>query len=150
MTDDAKPVDTKPELVKQLLEINLTDSYDEKVKATVRALSLSVVADICYLVRLTPDNETIELMGGYDLIREISQQLLHIMDAWADQRTLNLTNTRSDLRDADTLTLLLKYHRIGSLLAFPLHFAEQPTLGGLILLSPYTSKRWGAEKTNSS
>ena len=153
LTDDAKPVDTKPELVKQLLEINLTDSYDEKVKATVRALSLSVVADICYLVRLTPDNETIELMGGYDLIREISlpgatlqpQQLLHIMDAWADQRTLNLTNTRSDLRDADTLTLLLKYHRIGSLLAFPLHFADQPTLGGLILLSPYTSKRWEAD-----
>ena len=153
LPDDAKPVDTKPELVKQLLEINLSDSYEEKVSAAVRALSLSVVADICYLVRLTPDTETIELMGGYDLIREINlpgatlqpQQLLHIMDAWADQRVLNLTDTRGDLRDADTLTLLLKYHRIGSLLAFPLHYADQPTLGGLILLSPYTSKRWGAE-----
>lgn len=151
--DDAKPVDTKPELVKQLLEINLTGSYEEKVKATVRALSLSVVADICYLVRLTANNETVELLAGYDLIREIAlpsavlqpEQLLHIMDAWADRRTLNLTDTRGDLRDADTLTLLLKYHRIGSLLAFPLHFADQATLGGLILLSPYTSKRWGGE-----
>jgi signal transduction histidine kinase len=151
--DDSIPVDTKPELVKQLLEINLTGSYDEKVRATVRALSLSVVADICYLVRLTPNGETIELMAGYDLIREINlppavlqpEQLLHIMDAWADQRTLNLTQTRGDLWDADTLTLLLKYHRIGSLLAFPLHFADQATLGGLILLSPYTSKHWGPE-----
>jgi signal transduction histidine kinase len=153
LPDESKPVDTKPELIKQLLEINLTASYDEKVKAAIRALSLSVVSDICYLVRLTPDNETIELLAGYDLIREIAlpgavlqpQQLLHIMDAWTDRRTLNLTDTKGDLRDADTLTLLLKYHRIGSLLAFPLHFADQPTLGGLILLSPYTSKRWGQE-----
>ena len=153
LPDESRPVDTKPELIKQLLQINLTDSYDEKVKAGIRALSLSVVSDICYLVRLTPDNETVELLAGYDLIREIAlpgavlqpQQLLHIMDAWADRRTLNLTDTKGDLRDADTLTLLLKYHRIGSLLAFPLHFTDQPTLGGLILLSPYTSKRWGQE-----
>jgi len=151
LPDDNTPVDTKPELIKQLLEINLTASYDEKIKAIIRALSLGVVSDICYLVRLTPDNETVEMLAGYDLIREIAlpgailqpQQLLHIMDAWAEQHTLNLTDTRGDLRDADTLTLLLKYHRIGCLLAFPLHFANQPTLGGLILLSPYTSKRWG-------
>ena len=151
LLDDSKPVDTRPELIKQLLEINLTASYDEKIKAIIRALSLSVVSDICYLVRLTADNETVELLAGYDLIREIAlpgailqpQQLLHIMDAWAEKQTLNLTDTKGDLRDADTLTLLLKYHRIGSLLAFPLYFNDQPTLGGLILLSPYTSKRWG-------
>ena len=153
LLDDSKPVDTRPELIKQLLEINLTASYDEKIKAIIRALSLSVVSDICYLVRLTADNETVELLAGYDLIREIAlpgailqpQQLLHIMDAWAEKQTLNLTDTKGDLRDADTLTLLLKYHRIGSLLAFPLYFNDQPTLGGLILLSPYTSKRWGED-----
>lgn len=153
LADESRPVDTKPELIKQLLEINLTESYNEKVKAAIRALSLSVVADICYLVRLTPDNETIELLAGYDLIREIAlpgatlqpQQLLHIMDAWGERQTLNLTDTRGDLRDADTLALLLKYHRIGSLLAFPLYFDDQLTLGGLILLSPYTSKHWGQE-----
>ncbi|QRN83267.1 hypothetical protein JR338_00470 [Chloroflexota bacterium] len=151
--DESKPVDTKPELIKQLLEINLSASYEEKIKAIIRALSLSVVSDICYLVRLTPDNETVELLTGYDLIREITlpgailqpQQILHIMDAWTEKLTLNLTDTKGDLRDADTLTLLLKYHRIGSLLAFPLFFADQPTLGGLVLLSPYTSKRWGEE-----
>ncbi|MBG0770374.1 MAG: hypothetical protein H0S82_01620 [Anaerolineaceae bacterium] len=153
LSEESTPVDTRPELIKQLLEINLTASYEEKIKAIIRALSLSVVADICYLVRLTPDNETVELPAGYDLIREIPlpgailqpQQLLHIMDAWAERQTLNLTDTKGDLRDADTLTLLLKYHRIGSLLAFPLHFNDQSTLGGLILLSPYTSKRWGGD-----
>ncbi|MDY6872481.1 MAG: ATP-binding protein [Chloroflexota bacterium] len=144
-------VDTKPELVDLLLQINLQEDHLTKVQAAIRALSLSVVADICYLAEISPDGETVTLVAGYDLIREISlpgatlqtQQLLHIMDAWADQRTLQFTETRADIRDADTFTLLLKYHRIGSLLAFPLNFPGGRTLGGVILLSPYTSKRWG-------
>jgi signal transduction histidine kinase len=148
-----QPVDTKPELVDLLLKINLQENHLDKIKAVLKALSLSVVADICYLVELPEDGETVNLIAGYDLIRELSlpsatlepQQLLHIMDAWADRRMLNLTDTRSDLRDADTFTLLLKYHRIGSLLAYPLNFPNGRTLGGVILLSPYTSKRWGAE-----
>lgn len=144
-------VDTKPELVDLLLQINLQEDHLTKVQAAIRALSLSVVADICYLAEISPDGETVTLVAGYDLIREVSlpgatlqtQQLLHIMDAWADQRTLQFTETRADIRDADTFTLLLKYHRIGSLLAFPLNFPGGRTLGGVILLSPYTSKRWG-------
>ena len=152
-TAGQKPVDTKPELVDQLLQINLQESRSDKIKAVLKALSLSVVADICYLVELSKDGETVNLIAGYDLIRELPlpgatlqpQQLLHIIDAWGDRRVLNLSETRSDLRDADTFTLLLKYHRIGSLLAYPLNFPDGPTIGGVILLSPYTSKHWGPE-----
>lgn len=148
---DERPVDTKPELVDLLLQINLQDSHLTKAQAAIRALSLGVVADICYLAEIPPEGETVTLVAGYDLIREVplpgvtlqAQQLLHIMDAWADQRTLQLTETSTDIRDADTFTLLLKYHRIGSLLAYPLNFPGGRTLGGVILLSPYTSKRWG-------
>jgi signal transduction histidine kinase len=150
---DRKPVDTKPELVDQLLQINLQASRLDRAKAVLKALSLSVVADICYLVELPKDAETVKLIAGYDLIREFPlpgatlqrQQLLHIMGAWEEQRILNLTETKSNMRDADTFTLLLKYHRIGSLLAYPLKLPDGPTLGGVILLSPYTSKRWGPE-----
>lgn len=150
---DQKPVDTKPELVDLLLQVNLQENHLDKAKAVLKALSLSVVADICYLALLPEDGETVKLIAGYDLIRELSlpgatlepQQLLHIMDAWADRRVLNLSDTRSNLRDSDTFTLLLKYHRIGSLLAYPLNLPDGPTLGGLILLSPYTSKSWGSE-----
>ncbi|MCB2209533.1 hypothetical protein KQH62_01450 [bacterium] len=144
-------VDTKPELMDLLLQINLQEDHLAKAQAAIRALSLGVVADICYLAELSPDGETITLITGYDLIREVTlpgvtlqaQQLLHITDAWTDQRTLQFTETRADIRDADTFSLLLKYHRIGSLLAFPLNFPGKRTLGGVILLSPYTSKRWG-------
>jgi signal transduction histidine kinase len=148
-----KPVDTRPELVDLLLQINLQDNHLAKAQAAIRALSLGVVADICYLAEIPPEGELVTLVAGYDLIREVplpgvtlqAQQLLHIMDAWKDRRTLQFTETRTDIRDADTFTLLLKYHRIGSLLAYPLNFPGERTLGGVILLSPYTSKRWGNE-----
>jgi signal transduction histidine kinase len=146
-----QPVDTKPELVDLLLQINLQEDHLAKAQAAIRALSLGIVADICYLAEIPPDRETVTLVAGYDLIREVNlpgvtlqaQQLLYITDAWTDQRTLQFTETRSDIPDADTFSLLLKYHRIGGLLAFPLNFPGGRTLGGVILLSPYTSKRWG-------
>lgn len=142
------PVDTKPELVDLLLQINLQENAADRYRATVRALSLSLVADICYLVRILPDGDHIELIAGYDLIREIylptptlqREELLHITDAWADQRVLRLSQVHSDAQDAVTLTLLLKYHRIGNLLAYPLHLPNEPASGGVIILSPYTNK----------
>jgi predicted nucleic acid-binding Zn-ribbon protein len=147
-TTPDQPVDTKPELVDLLLQINLQEKAADRFRATVRALSLSLVADICYLVRILPDGDHIELIAGYDLIREIflptptlhRGELLHIMDAWADQRVLRLSQIHADAQDAVTLTLLLKYHRIGNLLAYPLHLPNEPAAGGVIIFSPYTSK----------
>ena len=142
-----QPVDTKPELVDLLLQINLQENTADRYRATVRALSLSLVADICYLVRIQPDG-AVALFAGYDLIREIflpyvtikREELLHIMDAWGDQRVLRLSQMQTDAQDAVTLTMLLKYHRIGNLLAYPLHLPNEPAAGGIILLSPYTNK----------
>lgn len=150
--DPNQPVDTKPELVDLLLQINLQESAADKFKATVRAISLSLVADICYLVRISPNRDRVELVAGYDLIREITlpaatlqrEELLHISDAWEDQRVLRLSQADADARDAVTLTLLLKYHRIGNLLAYPLHLPGEPATGGVIILSPYTNRHFGA------
>ncbi len=141
-------MDTKPELVDLLLQINLQENAADRFRAAVRALSLSLVADICYFVRILPDGDHIELIAGYDLIREIflptptlnRSELLHIMDAWADQRVLRLSQNHADAQDAVTLTLLLKYHRIGNLLAYPLHLPNESAAGGVIIFSPYTNK----------
>ena len=143
-----QPVDTKPRLVDQLLQINLQENANDRRRATVRALSLSLLADICYLVQILPDSTHIELIAGYDLIREVHlptptldrSDLIHIMDAWADQRVLRLSQAHEDVQDVATLTLLLKYHRIGNLLAYPLHLPNEPAVGGIIIFSPYTNK----------
>ena len=153
ISEDEKPVDIKPLLIEHLLQIPLQDTSENKFKAVVQAVSLSVISDICYLARVSDDQTQIDLLTGYDLIREeflpgktlARAELLHIMDAWEDHKSVLLSDENTTSRDVVTLTLLLRYHRIGNLLAVPLSLPEQPLAGGIILLSPYTSKAWGPE-----
>ncbi|MBW6467509.1 MAG: hypothetical protein K0B06_13460, partial [Brevefilum sp.] len=147
-------VDTKPTLMNLLLKINLTQTGEEKIRAIVQALSLSVVADICYLVRIPVEGDKVEILSGYDLIRETYQQpdtlakadLPRIMEAWQNGQALALCGDHSQVRDAVTLGLLIKYYSVGNLFAFPLGLDNQALVGGVIFLSPYTGKCWG-EKT---
>jgi signal transduction histidine kinase len=147
-------VDTKPALMNLLLKVNLTHTGEEKVRAVVQALSLSVVADICYLVRIPAEGDKLEIITGYDLIRETYQQpdtlakedLPRILEAWRSQRALELCGDHSEVRDAITLRLLIKYYSVGNLFAYPLSTHNQPLVGGVIFLTPYTGKCLG-EKT---
>jgi signal transduction histidine kinase len=146
-------VDTKPALMNLLLKINLSHTGEEKFKAVVQALSLSVVADICYLVRFPAEGEKLEIITGYDLIRETYQQpdtlakedLPHIMEAWGSHQALELCGDQSEIRDAVTLGLLIKYYSVGNLFAYPLATTYQGLIGGVIFLSPYTGKCLGAK-----
>jgi signal transduction histidine kinase len=147
-------VDTKPALMNHLLKINLTRNSEEKFRAVVQALSLSVVADICYLVRIPVEGDKVEIITGYDLIRETFQQpdtlarenLPRIMEAWGFQQALELCGDHSEVHDAVTLSLLIKYYSVGNLFAYPLGTPDQPLIGGVIFITPYTGKCLG-EKT---
>jgi signal transduction histidine kinase len=144
-------VDTKPALMNLLLKINLSHTGEEKFRAVVQALSLSVVADICYLVRIPAEGDKLEIITGYDLIRETYQQpdtlaredLPLIMEAWGFHQALELCGEHSEVRDAVTLGLLIKYYSVGNLFAYPLGIPDHPLVGGVIFLSPYTGKCWG-------
>ncbi len=146
-----KLVDTKPELMDLLLKIHTQETSAEKYRAVVQALSLSVVADICYIARIPEKGNPIQLIAGYDLIREEflkpaeldRAELPEIINAWEAGEPAELSQTHKNTRDAITLTTLLNYHRIGNLLAYPLGSAERLLMGGVIFLSPYTDKRWG-------
>jgi signal transduction histidine kinase len=143
--------DTKPELINLLLKISLTETSDEKYKAVARALSLSVVSDICYLIQLPEESKTLQILAGYDLIREeflkpgnlTHHQLPRLIDAWMEKDPLHLNHASAEIQDIATLISLLKYPRVGSLFAYPLNFPDQPVIGGVIFLSPYTNKQWG-------
>jgi hypothetical protein len=146
--------DTKPALVNLLLKIGLAQSREEKYQTVAQALSLSVVADICFLVSIPEEGDKLHIISGYDLIREttykpdtlVRRDLPRVTAAWQAQRTLTLSYDDVNVRDAQTLAMLLNYHSIGNLLAFPLGLPENPLVGGVLFLSPYTGKRWG-EKT---
>lgn len=146
-----KLVDIKPTLVDELLKIHLQETTKNKFKAIARAISLSVISDVCYLIKISEEKDKLEIIAGYDLIREEHlqtptlprEELPRIMNDWEDKRVCLISNPQTDIRDAVTLSLLLRYHMIGNLLAYPLSLPEQGLVGGVIFLSPYTNKRWG-------
>jgi len=146
-------VDTKPKLVDLLLNISLQETRDKKLKAIVPALSLSLVSDICYLVETTQEEDNLELIAGYDLIREeylpapslTQDELPTVMEAWKVNCVSKLSQAQANSQDAATFKALLQYHSIGNLLAYPLSRPDGSLIGGLIFLSPYTNKQWPEE-----
>jgi len=145
------PNNTKPALVNLLLRVNLAQTLQEKLQAIVHALSFSVVADICFLVNIPEETDKVHIVSGYDLIRELPlkpdilamEDLPQLITAWNSQKTLALSQDDAQSHDAQTLAMLLNYHTIGNMLAFPLGLPERTLAGGVIFLSPYTGKRWG-------
>jgi len=150
--EDAETLhDTKPTLVDLLLKIILQEIPEAKFRSIAHALSFSVVSDVCFLFQFSEDKDKIKLIAGYDLILEEflpseimdKNKMPRIVDAWNNNKTLMLSQIYADNKDTATLAELLRYHRIGNLLAYPLSLPDQPVLGGVIFISPYTDKPWG-------
>ncbi len=147
-----KPINTKPALVDQLLKINLQKDLENKFKKITQALSLSIVADICYLVEVT-DDDRLNFFVGYDLIREVHlksaifhcEELPIIMSEWEKGNVASFGSGKLDSDDKTTIRQLLNYHQFGNLLAFPLFYPDDQLVGGIMFFSPYTGKQWDAE-----
>jgi signal transduction histidine kinase len=148
-----KRVDTKPTLVDYLLRIPIQETSQEKYKATARGLSLSLLSDICCIFKVSDKEDKIEMLAGYDLIRETflnpvtlsNKSLPHLLETWGENRILKLSQSCTESRDFEPLTGVINYPRLGNLLAYPLHSATKPLSGGIIFLSPYTDKLFGDE-----
>ncbi|MFW5713770.1 MAG: ATP-binding protein, partial [Brevefilum sp.] len=143
-------------LVEELLKISRLENANEKYLSIARALSLSVVADMCFLIRHDGAKGMIVCLAGYDLIREqpLSIPSLHredlpnIIQAWESSHPFSPSYPPLETKDAATLREVLKCYRIGNVLAYPLGTASRPLNGGVIFLSPHTDKRFGKhEKT---
>ena len=145
------PSDTKADLINLLLTLPLEATPQARIKTVVQAISLSVIADVCYLIRFLDSPDDIEILVGYDLIQErflptstISPgSLPSITSSWKDHQVLQRSQAQLEDRDYETLTKLLNYFRTGYVLAIPLAIKNELASGGIIFLSPYTSKNWG-------
>ncbi len=144
--------DITPVLVDALLSIPNMENANEQHQAIARALSLSLVADMVYLVQLEPSGKEVKLLAGYDLIREQPlphtkllpwESLPNILGSWENFQPYAQNHPPIETKDAATLTEVLNYHRIGNLLAAPLYLDDGSLKGGVIFLSPYTDKNWG-------
>ena len=144
-----------PESLAALMPIFEATSASKLCKALAKSIASIMLADICLVVLPPGANGQFFVQCGYDLIREeklgnlaIDQNLLPLLDsAMIKSRTLRLPSS-STSQDLSSIGRILGLGSTGHLLAgFVPGPKEEPFLG-LVLLSPYSDRRWSKDDQN--
>lgn len=121
-------------------------------QSLTRAIAQTMLADLCFLIYLTDNKNQLELVGGYDLIREDILEGSSLTKTMAPMLSNAIQRGRplrmpasSTSADIKGLGELLGLSNPGHLLSVPIVTPEKDILGGLMLLSPYSNRLWSAE-----
>ena len=142
---------TDPKTLASLMSLAAEGNADNIGRIMTRAISHSMLADLCFLVILA-DDSSMSISCGFDLIREENldgtsvqkDSIPLIANAIQRGRPLRLpsSSTSSDLK---ALAQMLGLSNTGHLLSVPLTSGDQGLLGGILVLSPYSNRLWSAE-----
>jgi signal transduction histidine kinase len=143
---------TDPKTFHALLALAAESSAPKVSQAITRAIAQTMLSDLCFLIYLTDNKNQIIVASGYDLIREenleggsLSKNSIPML-ANSIQRGKPLrmpaSSTSADIKG---LSDLLGLQNPGHLLGVPIITPEKDSLGGIILLSPYSNRLWSAE-----
>jgi signal transduction histidine kinase len=143
---------TDPKTFHALLAVAAETNPTKMSQAITRAIAQTMLADLCFMIYLTDNNKQMVIAGGYDLIREDSLEGGSLnkssipMLANSIQRgkplRLPASSTSADIRG---LGDILGLSNPGHLLCIPILTPEKESLGGILLLSPYSDRTWSAE-----
>ena len=121
-------------------------------QAITRGIGQTMLADLCFLIYLSDDNNQMIFASGYDLIREETLEGLSVnkdvipMLAKAIQRgqplRLPASSTSTDIKG---IAEILGLSNPGHMMTVPLITPEKESLGGILVLSPYSDRAWRAE-----
>ncbi len=121
-------------------------------QAITRAIAQTMLADLCFMIYLTDNNNQMVIAGGYDLIREDSLEGGSLNKSAIPMLATSLQRGRplrmpasSTSADIKGLGDILGLGNPGHLLSVPILTPEKDSLGGLLLLSPYSDRTWSAE-----
>jgi signal transduction histidine kinase len=142
---------TDPKTLHTLLSLAAELRGDKIGLAITRGIAQAMLADLCFLINMTED-KTLSIACGYDLIREeelegapFDKETLPLLaNAIQRGRPLRLpaSSTSSDLK---ALAQLLNLTNAGHLLSVPIASRERGSIGGILILSPYSNRLWTAE-----
>ena len=143
---------TDPKTFHAMLSLAAETNATKVSQAITRAIAQTMLADLCFLIYLTDNNNQAVMAGGYDLIREDSleggslNKSLIPMLANSLQRgkplRLPASSTSADIKG---LAEILGITNPGHLMSVPIITPEKEPLGGIMLLSPYSNRMWTAE-----
>jgi signal transduction histidine kinase len=143
----------EPETFESILNLARGESQNEICRNIPKTIAEALLADICLVVYLSTDNEEFKIECGYDLIREEfmesitieKTQLPMLASAMTRGRPLRLPAS-STSRDLFSLGRFLNLGRTGHLLAVFIPPPEgQNAHMGIVLLSPYSDRRWSRD-----
>jgi signal transduction histidine kinase len=142
---------TDPKTLSSLL-ILAAEVNSEKINQYIaRSVAQAMLSDLCFLIFVGEDKNTLFIASGYDLIREenLDGGLMNkdsvpmLANAVLRGRSLRLpaSTTSSDLKG---LSDMLGLSNPGNLLNVPVA-NDQGTIGSILLLSPYSNRLWSAD-----
>ncbi|MBL8061473.1 MAG: GAF domain-containing protein, partial [Anaerolineales bacterium] len=143
---------TDPKTFHALLAVAAENNPTKMSQALTRAIAQTMLADLCFMIYLTDNNNQMVIAGGYDLIREdnleggsLSKGAIPMLaNSMQRGRPLRLPSS-STSADIKGLGDILGLTNPGHLLCVPILTPEKESLGGILLLSPYSDRTWSAE-----
>jgi len=150
--DERRRYSTDPKTFHALLALAGESSTDKLSQAITRAIAQTMLADLCFLIYLTDNNNQMMIASGYDLIREenldggsMNKNMIPMLtNAIQRGRSLRLPSS-STSADIKGLSDLLGLASPGHLMSVPIVTPEKDPIGGVLMLSPYSNRLWSAE-----
>ncbi len=143
---------TDPKTFHALLALAGESTPTKVSQAITRAIAQTMLSDLCFMIYLTDNNNQMVIAGGYDLIREDTLQggalnkgsIPMLANSLQRGRPLRMpaSSTSADIKG---LSEILGLSNPGHLLSVPILTPEKESLGGVLLLSPYSDRTWSAE-----
>ncbi len=143
---------TDPKTFHAMLALAAESNPTKVSQAITRAIAQTMLSDLCFMIYLTDNNNQMVIAGGYDLIREDNLEggslnkssIPMLANSLPRGRPLRMpaSSTSADIKG---LGDILGLTNPGHLLSVPILTPEKESLGGLLLLSPYSDRTWTAE-----
>jgi signal transduction histidine kinase len=151
-SDERRRYSTDPKTFHALLALAAESTSEKVSQAITRAIAQTLLADLCFLIYLTDNNNQMQIASGYDLIREenleggsMNKNMIPMLtNALQRGRPLRLPSS-STSADIKGLGDLLGLSSPGHLMSVPIVTPEKDPIGGVLVLSPYSNRLWSAE-----
>jgi len=150
--EERRHYSTDPKTFHALLALAAETDPDKINEAITRGIAQTLLADLCFLIYLTDNKDELAITSGYDLIREENLEgtsmerssIPMLTNALQRGRPLRLpaSSTSADIRG---LGELLGLSNPGHMMTVPILTPEKESLGGLLVLSPYSERAWRTE-----
>lgn len=150
--EEPRHYSTDPKTFHALLALAAETDPDKISAAITRGIAQTLLADLCFMIYLTDDKNNMTIVSGYDLIREenlegssISRSSIPMLtNAIQHGRALRLPAS-STSADIQGLGELLGLSNPGHIMTVPIMTPDKESLGGILVLSPYSERAWQAE-----